>query len=667
MLNFLKNGPKLYTKCRYFIFFDKKGYITGVDSSNVYRTKINFKENDYEMLWKNTQPFLTIKENRIDFDEFKIVIDNVHELVDFWKFTEGNFKNKPIKTFFESTFSDSNNKICEKFTSNCSNWSSLYENIGKISYLIDQKDTVKSKLNVYLNDILDFYLFEHLYRLQENESFTNQDIKKFSLTKTDFERLKFKTDLGFSLFNYLKQSERLKKKQDENLSFFLVKTGLIFIENFLSMNKSSIKYLEKNADQKNSEILTYLFKIEKHIENLMKNYENFDTIPEFKKSDFFKFFSFYESKWLNSAKWLLNTELNELNVQHYNLFIYAVKGSIRFENFDYFEKLVTNLNQLSNYLNLLTKSYSIISQLFGQFLNTLMTKEDKNNLENLLEVWSNIDYVPNRVGLSNLNYFLDHLNSKSKGSKYEMEKVKIGNNGKLLDKNLFLKKFEYNSDAMIKISELIKKNILSPESLKNEKLDELKKIDAMLAENKFDMVIDGMNIVFLKQHTNNFINLKNLIEILNNVFKNKKFLIFIRDHVYSKNKNLIKKIMDTNHEKEGNNSIVFYCLDSIFEDDKFFLYSAVKSDKNTMLVSNDYFSNQIHFLNEYGGVFREWLFNRKVITNLSLRRIYLPPKYQLKCTRAATDKWIVPYLNDVNNPRNHSFVLIEKKNKNKLY
>ena len=667
MLNFLKTYPKFYTKSKYFRQFNMKRFCTGSDNSNIYTTKIMLKENDYEELWQNTKPFLKIKENRINFTEFKIIIDNVHVLIDFWKFAEGNFKNKPIRTFLESTFYDSNNNLGQKFTSNSTNWSTLYENIEKISYLIDKNDIVKSRLNVYLKDTLELYLFEHLHRLQDNESFTNEDIKEFSLSKTDFDRLKFNTDLSFSLFNYLKDSERINKKQNENLSFFVVKIGLIFIEKFLLMNKSSIKYLEKNADKKNNEILSYLFNIENYIENLMKNYKNFDSIPDFKKGDFFKIFSFYESKWLNSAKWLLNTNLNELNIHHYNLFIYAAKGSIRFENFDYFEKLIANLNQLSNYLNISTKVYSNLSLLFGQFFNTLMTQKNNKNLDNLLDVWAKIDYVPNQVSLSNLNYFLNHLNSRSKDNKYNMEKVKIGNNGKLFDSNLSLKKFKYNSDAMVKISELIKSNILSAESLKNEKLDELKKIDTMLAENKFDFVIDGMNIVFLKHNSNNFYNLINLIEILNTNFRNKKCLIFIRDHVHSKNKNLIKKIMDANHKKEGNNKMIFYCLDSIFEDDKFFLYSAVKSNENTLLISNDYFSNHTHFLNEYGGVFREWLFNRKVITNLSLKRIYLPPRYQLKCTKIATDKWILPYLNDINNPRNHSFVLIEKNNKNKIY
>ncbi|RNA22529.1 mitochondrial ribonuclease P 3 [Brachionus plicatilis] len=641
-------------------------YSTKADRFVNYSTKISLRDHDYDNLWSNTEPFLTKQENRINFKEFKTIIDQVHILVDYWKFADGNFKNKPVKNFIDSTFSDSNSNICQKFCSNSTNWSALYENIPKISILIDQKDFVISKVNVYLNDILDFYLLEQIYRLQEKESFNNEDIREFSLSKSDLDHLKFHTDLSLSLFNYLANSERITKKQDENLCLFPIKTGLIYIEKFLFMNKSSIKYLEKNADKKNSQMLAYLAKLEDHVQNMMKNYKNFNSIQDFKKSDCFKFFSFFESKWLNSVNWLLHTDPKDLNTSHYNLFVYAIKGSIRFEKFDYFEKLVSGLNQLSNSLNLVGKNYFTLNLLFRDFFNTIMVEDKNRNFESLLNVWSNIGYVPNHNGLNNLNFFLDYVNSQSKDSRYEVKKVKIGVNGKIAESNFRLENSKFNPNDLRKISKLIKENILLPEYLKKEKLDELAKIDQLLMENKFDFVVDGMNIIFLKHNPNTFGNIISLVEILNSRFSGKNFLIFLRDHVFSKSRDLIKKIGEKNHLRQENNRIFFYCIDSIFEDDKFFLYSAVKSNRNTMLISNDYFSNQTHFLNEYGTVFKEWLFNCKVITDSGLRRIFLPPKYKLKCNRIGENKWILPYLNDVNNPRNHSFVQIEKIKINKI-
>lgn len=626
-----------------------------------YSTKFYLKETDYEQLWSLTKPKLELNNSKIEFNDFKQIIQYLNVVVDYWKHKEVSFKNKPIRYLVNNLFSDSNTLISKNFSENHANWSILYDNLPRVSQLIDNKPEIISKLNLNINSLFNLYLFESILKLQSDHQINSEEINEASQVKIDLKKLKFYSDLSESLYEYL---NKCQVTTEEVETFLYIKTVLLYIESYLLINKSSINYLLENKDKTNSFIVERLQKINSLLEILMKNYKNFDSIQEFKQNDFLRSFCFIESKWLYTAQWLLNTDKSELSFKNFLHFILALQGAVRFERLDYFEKLFKNLHEMAISKNIIGKALLSYNLVFRDFLNTQLNTSKislEENLNFLLKLWSTCSYTPNQETANNLMLFIENLNSKTKNLKWSVNRIRVNTSGRIEGTGYFLERAVFNKQDLNKIANLMKEKILSQNYLKSEKEQELDRIDNLLEERQFDFVVDGMNIIYLRPNAKEYDNISNLVNLFNAQQKNRKCLIFLRDHVFNKFKAQIEKIEFLNKGGKSGNEIKFFCIDSIFEDDKFFLYSALKSGPNTLLISNDYFNNQTHFLNGSSALFKEWLFSRKVGMDYTFRRFFYPPVYKLKCNQINSKHWVVPIINDVNNSRNHSFISIQKK------
>ncbi|CAF0895625.1 unnamed protein product [Brachionus calyciflorus] len=654
MANLLKNFLKIRLKPYSSILTHKK-FRSSENIPFKSETISQLKDKDYDDLWSKTQPKLTTTNSNVSFTEFKSVIDQVYSMVDFWKNKDGNIKNLHFKLLAKNFFSSPDNEIGKKFAANPSTWSLIFENISNLSQLIDNTpDAIRNKDN-NLKDYLDIYLMESIYKFQDDKITLINGIEELTSANFYLEKLKFYAELSHSLHTYLSTTNIGPNKNQETVSLYWMRIVLLMVDTFLFMKKASLKYIIENNE---SEIKDYLYKMEPIIKDLMKNYQNFDSLPEFKKLDFFKIFSYYESKWLGTINWLLNTNKTEWSNSVFQYYISVLKGCIRLEKYDYFEKLMYNVHQLTIDLNIYSMGLAQYDFVFRDFMNTHLVTSNinlENNLHILLNVWSKISYIPDRNGFRNFEIFLERINKNLTNSKYLVKEVQVDLLGNVYNSKYSIQKSKFKEKDSQKIAELIKQKLLSHESLKNEKLSDFAKIDEIIDNEEIDLVVDGMNIAYLSGY-DRFQNITQLLNLLNKRYKNKTFLVLLRDHVYNKNTGFIKKF-----ERSKENLIIFFSIDSLYEDDKFCLYAAFKSRNDPMLVSNDYYANQSHFLNEYGGVFREWLFNRKISVDKSLRRIFLPPMYILKCNRINENKWLLPVVNDANNPRNHTFYQIEKK------
>lgn len=628
---------------------------------NHYEAKFNLKDQDYELLWRTSnRDRLASNKSDINFEEFKQIVTQLGIVIDYWKFKDANFRNKPIRYLANYLFSSHESPIAKKFAKNPVNWSILRENLSPISNLIDNTSKIVSKQNVNLEDKFEFYLIEQIYRLQMDQYFESEDINDYSVYNVNLSRLKFYSDLSKSASSYTSSTG----SNDESSVIFTIKTILNYIETVLFMNKSSINYLYENDDTTSMDLKANLDTLNDHLQKLMKNYKNLDSISEFKQGDYFKAFCFIENKWLSSANWLLSTSQSELSIKHLYLFLYALKGSIRFERIDYFEKLFHCLHKMSINNNLHGRSLQGYTNVFKDLLNTQFNTKNtslENNLNVFLSTLSHMCFVPSKTTIDNLKHFIENLNRSSKDSRWVVYNTNIGTSGRVDGSNESLESAKFDKKELEKISSVIREKILSQEYLRAEKTQELDKIDKLLESSSYDLVVDGMNVIYLGFSQNSFDNITRLINLIDRQHRNKRCLIFLRDHVYKKNISIIESLNVNNQVHSSNNRITFFCIDSIFEDDKFFLYSALKSGPSTFLISNDYFNNQSHFLSQYGNLFKEWLFNRKIITENSFKRFFYPPLYKLKCNQISKNKWILPFLNDQNNVRNHSFVTIEKK------
>lgn len=626
---------------------------------------------EYEILWHKTQKKLESTDEKVNFEEFKVVIDGLNTFINDWINSTSKLQAKkiPFNNLLENIFADHNSLISKKFVNNCTNWSILYENVSDLSLKISNTTYILNRENQNLNDLMDLRLFEIINKFERDLENFDENSKSLSMSNDKLNQYKFYVYLGLSLYKYLIKMDKISKNE-ETLTIFLIKGFISYAQALLYSSKSSLSYIIKNENASGNEILEFLSKIEPFIKKLMKKYDSFSSIPDLKKPDYLYFFSFYETKWKKTANWLLDPNQKQFRILNFSVFLHALGGAIKFENHEYFEKLCASLYELTVSYN---NSSVLLSYIFRDFMTcikTISNMEERLNI--MLKVWSNVNYVPTRIGRQNFEIFLANLNSKD--SWYDIVPVKVNLRGEVLDSKYVLDKAYYNPEKLKELANCFKSQILSQTNFKNEKLVAFKKIDDLTMKINFDFIMDGMNIAYVRYGADRLKLLKVFIKSFNMSFKNKKILIVLRDHLYIKHKNELEEIMKFNHlENSSKNHIHFHCLDSVYEDDKFILYAALNSSNMPLIMSRDNFSNHAISLKEYTDLYRQWLFNKKIAFTYNKEyKFFMPPMYKVKCKQLGENKWIIPYFKDTNESthfQEHGFIKIEKKyfgNKNQF-
>lgn len=86
--------------------------------------------------------------------------------------------------------------------------------------------------------------------------------------------------------------------------------------------------------------------------------------------------------------------------------------------------------------------------------------------------------------------------------------------------------------------------------------------------------------------------------------------------------------------------------DSIMDDD-FFMYAALRSGPNTLVVTNDHLNHQHVFLGQLANLFVRWLLNKRVLVERQSLNLTFPPKFDVCVTRflksnGSSSRWFVP-------------------------
>lgn len=96
-------------------------------------------------------------------------------------------------------------------------------------------------------------------------------------------------------------------------------------------------------------------------------------------------------------------------------------------------------------------------------------------------------------------------------------------------------------------------------------------------------------------------------------------------------------------------SLRVFFISHMLKDDHFLLYATMKSGLDTYVISNDYYSDQWHNLEESGDLFRRWLVNRHVLVDKNFKCLLIPPTFEIRVTKIRPDIWIVPYYAETGN------------------
>lgn len=205
---------------------------------------------------------------------------------------------------------------------------------------------------------------------------------------------------------------------------------------------------------------------------------------------------------------------------------------------------------------------------------------------------------------------------------------------KTIHTQLGLSKAHFDPQELHKVADKLKENELQVEYDKELKLITFDQMDKILAESdkNFKYVVDGMNVLFYKEHSLNVDAIHKLVELI----KGEKSLIIMREHV-----KFIKK------ELYLDENVRFVFLRNQFNDDRFVLYSALKSSmcNDLHLITMDRMSNHTK-IDSVGYTLQRWLMQKRIDFNDSFTRLLYIPECEIKVQRASvkdsTSTWFIP-------------------------
>jgi hypothetical protein len=126
---------------------------------------------------------------------------------------------------------------------------------------------------------------------------------------------------------------------------------------------------------------------------------------------------------------------------------------------------------------------------------------------------------------------------------------------------------------------------------------------------------------------------------------------FERTHVLANKLKEIESLHKKFETKSHKVKVFFFYTDCKVEDDDFFMYAALRSGPNTIVVTNDYLNNQRVFLDEWARLFKRWLLNRRVNVQRHTINLTFPPKFDVRVSRLqggeGTSRWVVPFFSDM--------------------
>lgn len=209
--------------------------------------------------------------------------------------------------------------------------------------------------------------------------------------------------LAESLYEYLLKYSDMNLNES-NIHFGFVKVLLSVHCNYLEHCLNTNKQTPNKLAEIDPNFKLKLDRLDYHLKNVMKRYTNFDSINYLDKEIFIRAFSFFENKWLYSTNILLEQdyELNSLYSQ--SSLSNVLKGSIRFNRMETFNKLFHKLNEWNlsgNIINVIYPNQSVYKEFFNLKGNNL-----NQDLSDIFSAWESISYVPSQSVVNDLKDFI---------------------------------------------------------------------------------------------------------------------------------------------------------------------------------------------------------------------------------------------------------------------
>jgi hypothetical protein len=587
--------------------------------------------------------------NRFNYVEFKILINELKHVVlntlpsskEICKF---KFRSLAKILFIR----EKNFQIGIKLISDSKNWAIIVNILAELLRITLNKT---NKSNDLIMETLMINLLTVIFSVQTgtNEKKMYPQIEPKVKYDTTPDKSYFYFQLIQSYFEYLRDN---KKEMKDSVLLYLLKS----YSHYMGMISNSTSFIQLCKEDKEFE--KHYENFNKYLELFMRKHANFYSLPQEIKEDFFSFFSFNKEKWSNSVQ-LIQNDVGLCNIL---ILYYSIIGSIRFNDNEKFKWLCDLLkNHNFNSSTAIHYQHSIDSFSI-YFLKTKIKYFDdlEENLELLLETWNNLCHWPEPGIIDEFNKFINEINFRKSDREH-----RDGNNRKINVNNIQvnykgvcsnghkLPIKTYDNQTLQRMAEPLRKTNL-PSPFKENFLKNLDELKEFLKYEKFDYVIDGMNMIYL----GNRLNVENLIILLELLDKNKSKLIILRTHV--------KQSMDSPKFRKvekmyPNLKFVFY--ENRLPDDRFVLYAALLSGNETFIISNDNFHDSLYGFEKNKALFRMWLINRRILCHTFFKKLYYPPLFDVNVNKVDKNTWFIPYLNTArDNPFNEPrFFLFLKK------
>jgi hypothetical protein len=532
-------------------------------------------------------------------------------------------------------------KFLRKFVENNQNWSIIFKNIDMLQSYAIQKLNSDNKAS--FNHILDKNLLFNATEWTIVDFLNKQHFKLYaefgqsigpSFNENLLSRSKLIFDLINSLESYMIAEFKTKTRLESDFNFMAEVLRVKF------MHCEIRSFFEKDFINKSE----YCKNLEQKVNQLMRFYPNFVSMPSNYKDFFVYYFGFFRKKFLNICNNYLFDENIESNFVDENgqfgLLNICINGSLNL-NSDLEDEEITKVQSklLRKITDLKVKknlNHNFQENKFSyNFCHLNELKNDKS-IEFLLQTWNTLEYLPVKPIIKKMKSKLEN------NSAWKLKWVPLS------ELNSRIKPKIYDKKALKIVSDTLRESILSENFFTKEKLKNLQIIDDIIDQD-FKFIIDGLNIYYLTN--NHFLeNLKHLF----NLVKHEKCLVVIRKHVNIRLIDLSKMP-----------NIRFLITEDCLEDDKFLLYAALRSENRTYIISNDLYSNHHNIIyNEHGYLFKRWLQN-SLVEFTPYDGLIFPPRFDLKVQKLTDNpieqEWLIPCI-DFKNEREttKSYYILKK-------
>lgn len=308
--------------------------LSTVSSGYQYNASKPLSSKEYEKLWDEQDTKL---HKSFSQEEFNFIIQHLYNFsIHIYR---GYFSSRAINNSVYYNISKEilnptklpktlQTSILTKFKTSSENWSIIFDNIPKLVKILEDEKSIthsdnqilllrRNKEN-YINT-LHLEMFTGFSRLQsdlnQNETrfFTELNSENF-----DLNLLKLYADLISTYYHY-STTKYPELKRTGLVLKNMIRVNHQYVDVFLLVNKKSLKKIDASIEP-------YLKIANTFTRQYMSQFGGLDLIHEDALIDFFQMFSYDETLWLKSSKWLLETNRENLYKSLESMLVHALIG-----------------------------------------------------------------------------------------------------------------------------------------------------------------------------------------------------------------------------------------------------------------------------------------------------------------------------------------------------